>query len=240
MRRELVAAAAAVALVGAACAPEAMTTQAAPAKHTAPSVISAPVSPEPTGGSSAAEAQPELTAQERSDAEAADGLQAPSVPGAPLPDEADEVEAAEAVEPGSSQTPDPRPAATATPTAPAPDSRWRDVSVPDVAYSQVGALLKVSPSFRDYAEQAMSAPDTDGCTVLSIGVMSDHPAGFVVGSISTDCGGGQAIWAEQDDGKWRCLMVLQAPPLCPDLVSIGLPGGVGLLCDDGHGQLSEY
>ena len=31
---------------------------------------------------------------------------------------------------------------------------------------------------------------------LGLSVMSVHPNGFVLGSISTDCGGGQAIWVD--------------------------------------------
>ncbi|MDO5677171.1 MAG: hypothetical protein Q4G35_06650 [Propionibacteriaceae bacterium] len=123
----------------------------------------------------------------------------------------------------------------------APGSQWRDLHLDDVAFSDADQLDAVSPSFRSYAEQAMSAADTDGCTVLGLGVMSVHPAGYVVGSLSTDCGGGQAIWVENGDGStWKVAMVLQAPPLCTELMSIGLPAGVGLLCDGGSGELSEY
>jgi len=79
----------------------------------------------------------------------------------------------------------------------------------------------------------MSAPDADGCTTTNVSVMSVHPSGFVLGSESSDCGGGQVIWADQGGG-WERLFVMQAPPLCEELQSAQVPTGVGLQCLDGE------
>lgn len=252
MRRSLLAVSAAILVATAGCAPESMATHAVPAQHAPPSALTPSISPSPsvtpTEAAAAAQAEP-VEVQLNVDDEESSPTPSPS-PSAAAPtvlataetEPVPTVTPTQApVTPSAQPTPaKPRPAATVTPTAPTAGSQWRDVNLDNLTYSDAGRLTTVSPSFRDYAVQAMSAADTDGCTVLGLSVLSVHPDGFVVGSVSTDCGGGQAIWAANGDEQWKVAMVLQAAPLCTELSSIGLPAGVGLLCDDGAANLSEY
>lgn len=124
-----------------------------------------------------------------------------------------------------------------------PTNGWVETPIEDIAFSEAHRLDAVSPSFRSFVEESMSSTDTDGCTVLGISVMSTHPDGFVLGSVSTDCGGGQAIWSEHltDPHKgWSLEMMLQSAPACADLKAIGLPAGVGLVCSEAAGHYSEF
>ncbi|MCG6568215.1 hypothetical protein [Tessaracoccus sp. ZS01] len=122
-----------------------------------------------------------------------------------------------------------------------PTNGWEDHHIHNVAYSQLDLLEEASPTFRDYAENAMTSAGTDGCTVLGLSVMSKHPDGFILGTISTDCGGGQAIWGEDGEThQWHLLTVLQATPDCAELTGLELPTGVGLVCNDDQGKLETY
>lgn len=160
--------------------------------------------------------------------------------------------AAPSPEPPASTQPAPRPtpSATQSPTTPAeptakptpkPPSapptaasgEWKDVESSATSADQAAALAGVSDSFRAYVAAALSGPDQDGCTASEIGVTSVHPAGFVLGTESGDCGGGQVIWGEQGGG-WDRLFLLQAMPLCEELESAGIPAGIGIQCLDGE------
>ncbi|MBB1484068.1 hypothetical protein H5392_09370 [Tessaracoccus sp. MC1865] len=122
-----------------------------------------------------------------------------------------------------------------------PTNGWEDRHIHNVAYSQLHLLEEASPAFRDYAENAMTSAGTDGCTVLGLSVMSKHQDGFILGTISTDCGGGQAIWGEDGETRqWHLLTVLQATPDCAELTGLELPTGVGLVCNDDQGKLAVY
>lgn len=123
------------------------------------------------------------------------------------------------------------PAPQRTQTVASPEV-WKDVESEATSADSVGSLVGVPESFRTYAAGLFSGPDADGCSTLYIGVMSVHPAGFVLGSVGGDCGGGQAIWANRA-GVWEEAVVLQAEPLCSELSSAGVPTGVGLQCDEG-------
>lgn len=141
--------------------------------------------------------------------------------------------------PPMSHTPIPTPTPTPTPsrhssTPPTAGSgEWKDVESQASSADEAQSLAGVPKSFRTYVAAAMSSPDTDGCTTTNVSVMSVHPSGFVLGSESSDCGGGQVIWAEQGGG-WQRLFVMQAPPLCEELESASVPPGVGLQCLDGE------
>lgn len=249
MRLNLLTVPAVAALAVAGCAPESMASHAVPAQHAPPSAITSTMSPGPSPSADEATAgdaadEEVMVQMEAEESPTPEPVVTPtSAPPTPAPATVAAQDPAPSVQPVSAKPEPsqaaPRPAASVTPTAPAAGSQWRDVNLDNLTYSDADQLTAVSPSFRDYAVQAMSAADTDGCTVLGLSVLSVHPAGFVVGSVSTDCGGGQAIWAEHDE-QWKVAMVLQAPPLCTELSSIGLPAGVGLLCDDGAAKLSEY
>lgn len=243
----LVVSAAAMLLVMVGCAPGRMTTHAVPAQHAPPSIIlpatSAPTDPEPSETSATpSELQPgAAAASTAADQGVAQEKTTPSAPTDSASAGSPKVEQSKSPAATSAPVQSPRPAASSTPTTAAVGSRWEDVHLDSLAYSEADQLIAVSASFRDYAAAAMTAADTDGCTVLGLSVMSKHPDGYVVGTLSTDCGGGQAIWVEDRPAStWRVAKVLQAVPLCVELEMIGLPGGVGLLCDDGAGGLSPY
>lgn len=95
------------------------------------------------------------------------------------------------------------------------------------------ALAGVPDGFRAYVAKALNGPDQDGCTTFEVGVTSVHPAGFVLGIESSDCGGGQAIWGGQGGG-WERLFLLQSMPLCEEFESAGIPAGIGIQCLDGE------
>lgn len=228
MRLVPLAVCAALALLGSGCAPEGMADQAVPVRQAMPSVVSPAAVPVKAPSVAVPTAVEEV--------EVAVALEQEPTTEATMP----VAEPQEPVEKDPAPAPTTvRPTASVVPTAPASESQWRDVNLDSIAYSDAHKLEQVSPSFRDYAQQAMTAADTDGCTVLGLSVLSMHPDAYVVGSVSTDCGGGQAIWVEKHDG-WKVATVLQGLPLCSDLSAIGLPTGVGLLCDNGGGGLSEF
>ena len=246
MRLAQLAGPAAVALLIVGCAPEYMATHAVPARQAPPSLLTPAVSPSPTPTPEAADsgqAEAELHAASEETArtavqEAADPTTAEPSPPAP-PTATPSAPPTPTEEPGPAAAPVPSAAPMPVPTGPSQDSGWRDLNLDQVAYSDAWQLAEVSPSFRDYAVGAMSAANTDGCTVLGLSIMSVHPDGYVVGSLSTDCGGGQAIWREGDRGTWEVAMLLQAAPQCHELAAISLPKGVGLVCE-ADGTLSSY
>lgn len=130
--------------------------------------------------------------------------------------------------------------AAPAPSTPEVHSLWMVLDLDHVTYSDADQLAAVSPSFRDFAVRSMSASDTDGCTVLGLSVSRSHPDGFVVGSVSTDCGGRRVVWAENDEGAWKAAKMFEEPPLCSGLSHIGLPPGSGLSCEDDAGSLGEH
>ncbi|GAA4890684.1 hypothetical protein GCM10025789_04030 [Tessaracoccus lubricantis] len=204
------------------CAPETMVTTAAQARHTAPSLVT-PTSPEPSAVGEAGEPVEYQAAADMVEAQAKEAQARAEVVA-----RAEELAADTAM-------------AGARPSGFEPTNGWVDLHIHNVAYSEVSRLDDASASFGDYAEAAMQGAGTDGCTVLGISVMSTHPDGYILGTISTDCGGGQAVWVEdQETGQWRLAKVIEAAPECAEFTSLRLPRGVGLLCSGDSGEFSEY
>lgn len=100
-----------------------------------------------------------------------------------------------------------------------PTNGWTVLGIDGVAYSDVHRLDAADAAFRAHVEDAMEGAGTEGCTLLEVSVMAHHPDGYLLGSMSTDCGGGPALWAETD-GEWKLELGLVEPPACTELLSL--------------------